>query len=114
MIITDSNFEAEVLRSPKPFLLYFGASWCGPCKCVSPMIDELDDPIRKLFQSRVSIGKVDIDTAPATTTRFRVMSVPTVIVFKDGREVARHTGGGISKAKLLSSLALVSADVART
>jgi thioredoxin 1 len=86
--INDLNFETEVLKSSVPFLLDFSATWCGPCKVLSPIVDKLADE----FQGKVRVGKVDIDDSPAVTAKFGIRGVPTVLVFKAGQESGRHVG----------------------
>jgi thioredoxin 1 len=87
-LIHDDNFATEVLASSEPVLLDFTAEWCGPCKRFAPIVDEF----ARETVGRVRVGKIDIDDSPATASRFGIRGAPTVIVFKDGREVARHTG----------------------
>jgi thioredoxin 1 len=86
--INDLNFETEVLKSTVPFLLDFGAAWCGPCKVLSPIVDKLADE----YTGKVRVGKLDIDEAPGIATKFGIRGVPTVVVFKGGAEAARHVG----------------------
>ena len=86
--INDLNFEAEVLKSSVPFLLDFSATWCGPCKVLSPIVDKLADE----FQGKVRVGKLDIDDSPGVATKFGIRGVPTVLVFKGGQESGRHVG----------------------
>jgi thioredoxin 1 len=86
--INDLNFESEVLKSSVPFLLDFGAVWCGPCRALAPVVDKLADELK----GKVRVGKLDIDDSPATTTKFGIRSVPTVLVFKDGKESGRYVG----------------------
>ncbi|HSY24691.1 MAG TPA: thioredoxin [Polyangiaceae bacterium] len=86
--INDLNFETEVLKSSVPFLLDFSATWCGPCKVLSPIVDKLADEL----QGKVRVGKVDIDDSPAVTAKFGIRGVPTVLVFKAGQESGRHVG----------------------
>jgi thioredoxin 1 len=100
VVINDLNFEIEVLKSEKPFLLDFTATWCGPCKAIAPMVDEIADETAGQFK----IGSLDIDEAPATAARFGIRGVPTLLAFKDGKEVARHVGANTSKAKLKAML----------
>ena len=94
--INDLNFETEVLKSSEPFLLDFSAVWCGPCRALSPIVEKLADE----YKGKVRVGKLDTDDSPATTTKFGVRSIPTVVVFKDGKEAARHIGTA-SKEQLL-------------
>ena len=86
--INDLNFETEVLKSSVPFLLDFGAAWCGPCKALAPIVDKLADE----FTGKVRVGKLDIDDSPAIANKFGIRGVPTVLVFKAGAEAARHVG----------------------
>ena len=100
LFIDDMSFDAEVLGSPIPFLLDITATWCGPCKALSPVIDRLADA----HVGRVRVGKLDIDQATATATRLGVRGAPTVVAFRDGKEVGRRVG--LSSAdKLLALLA---------
>lgn len=85
--ITDSEFEAIVLKSDKPVMVDFYAEWCGPCKMAAPILDELSAE-----QSDVKIVKMNVDENPETSPKYGVMSIPTVIVFKDGQEVDRQIG----------------------
>src|SRR5689334_16095320 len=86
--LTDQNFDAEVLKANMPVLVDFTASWCGPCKALSPIIERIADD----FQGKVKVGKLDIDEAPEVTRRYGVKSVPTVLVFKDGQKVGQSVG----------------------
>ncbi len=86
--INDLNFDAEVLKSPVPFLLDFSAVWCGPCKVLAPIVEKVADE----YQGKVRVGKLDIDDSPAVATKFGIRGVPTVLVFKEGKESGRHVG----------------------
>jgi thioredoxin 1 len=86
--INDLNFDSEVLKSSVPFLLDFSAVWCGPCKVLAPIVEKLADE----YQGKVKVGKLDIDDSPAVATKFGIRGVPTVLVFKDGKESGRHVG----------------------
>ena len=85
---TDQNFKAEVLDAPVPVLVDFSAVWCGPCKSLAPIVEE----IAREYAGRVKVGKLDIDEDRETPTRFDVMAVPTLIFFKGGKELAKITG----------------------
>ncbi|MGD0675917.1 MAG: thioredoxin [Polyangiaceae bacterium] len=86
--INDLNFDTEVLTSAVPFLLDFSAVWCGPCRHLAPIVEKLADE----YEGKVRVGKLDTDDSPATTTKFGVRSIPTVVVFKEGKEAGRHVG----------------------
>lgn len=86
--INDLNFESEVLKSSLPFLLDFSAVWCGPCRALAPVVDKIADE----FDGKVRVGKIDIDDSPATTSKFGIRGVPTVLIFKGGKESGRHVG----------------------
>lgn len=87
---TDTNFNEEVLRSESPVLVDFYADWCGPCRLVSPIIDELG----KTYEGKIKVGKVDVDANSKVAGDYGVMSIPTVILYEKGKEVARQVGFG--------------------
>ena len=98
--ITQDNFEAEVLKSDKPVLLDFWATWCMPCQMLSPVIDQIADE-----QPSIKVGKVNIDEEPGLAASFGVMSIPTLVVMMDGKPAAK-TMGVQPKASVLKLLGL--------
>ena len=96
--ITKENFEQEVLRSDKPVLLDFWASWCGPCRMLSPIVDEVAEE-----RTDVKVGKVNVDQQPELAGEFGVMSIPTLLVFENGKLV-RQDVGARPKAAVLDLL----------
>jgi thioredoxin 1 len=85
--ITDSNFE-EIINSEKPVLVDFWAEWCGPCKMIGPLVEELANE----FDGKAIIGKVDVDTNPEVSAKFGIRSIPTLLVFKGGEIVDKQVG----------------------
>lgn len=86
--VSDRTFEAEVLQSELPVLLDFTATWCGPCKALKPLIEK----VAQSHAGQLKVLQLDIDESPETPSRFNIRGVPTVIVFKGGKEVARQVG----------------------
>jgi thioredoxin 1 len=86
--LTDGNFEQEVLKSEKPVLVDFWASWCGPCKAIGPVVEEL----AAAYKDKIKVGKLNIDDNPDSTKTFGVMSIPTLVLFKDGNVVDKIIG----------------------
>lgn len=87
--VNDTDFENEVLQSEKPVVVDFWAEWCGPCKQLSPIVDELAQDLK----DSIKVVKVNIDDAPETPTKFGVRGVPTLMIFKNGQVVDTRVGG---------------------
>jgi thioredoxin 2 len=102
--VTDATFAAEVERSPLPVLLDMWAPWCGPCRMVGPVVEEL----AREMAGRLRVAKLNVDENPATAARFHVQSIPTLLVLKDGREIERIVGAQ-SKAAIVQRLQKVAA-----
>lgn len=96
--INKNNFNEEVLNSDKPVLLDFWASWCGPCRMVSPIVDEIADS-----QGDIKVGKINIDEQMELANQFQIMSIPTLVVMKNGRVVNRSVGAK-SRDQILAML----------
>jgi thioredoxin 1 len=97
--INDLNFDSEVLSSEQPFLLDFSAVWCAPCKALNPIIES----IAEHYRGQLRVGKIDIDGSPEIASRFGVRGAPTLLVFRNGQEVARRLG--LSSRDVLIKLA---------
>lgn len=86
--ITDATFEETVLKSEKPVMVDFWAAWCGPCRMVGPIIDQISEE----FEGKAVVGKVDVDANQEFAAKYGVRNIPTVLVFKDGEVVGRQVG----------------------
>ena len=97
--ITDSEFETQVLKAEQPVLVYFWASWCGPCRLVSPSVDSM----AQTYSDRLKVIKMEVDPNPVTVKKYNIEGVPALLVFKNG-EVAQFHEGAISKQKISSMI----------
>mgnify|MGYP001476625627 CR=1 FL=1 len=86
--ISDDTFDSEVLQADKPVLLDFWAEWCGPCKMIGPLVEEMAEE----YSNRLKVGKLDVDENQSSASKQNVMSIPTLLIFKEGEVVAQQIG----------------------
>ena len=98
-VLTDDNFSAEVLNADLPVLVDFWATWCGPCRMIAPIVQELSSE----YEGRAKVGKLDVEEANKTATEFGVRSIPTLLIFKGGK-VADQIIGAVPKAQIVEKL----------
>lgn len=96
--VSDKTFDAEVLKSEEPVLVDFFATWCGPCKAMAPALEQ----VAAEFKGKLKVVKIDVDDNPATTDKYKIQAMPTLIMFQGGKETARHTGALVQKTRLES------------
>ncbi|HLR77289.1 MAG TPA: thioredoxin [Balneolaceae bacterium] len=99
LTFSDDSFKNDVLNSDKPVLVDFWAEWCGPCRMVGPIVEELAGE----YEGKAKIGKVDVDSNPETSTEYGIRSIPAMLIFKDG-EVVDQIVGAVPKAQLKKQL----------
>lgn len=99
IVLTDDNFSAEVLNASHPVLVDFWATWCGPCRMIAPIVQELSSE----YEGRAKVGKLDVDAAQKTAAEFGIRSIPTLLIFKEGK-VADQIIGAVPKGQITEKL----------
>ena len=94
--VTDASFDTDVLQSEVPALVDFWAAWCGPCKMIAPLVDEISEE----YAGKIKVCKMDVDSNPETSVKFNVRGIPTLLIFKNGNIEATKVGA-LSKAQLV-------------
>lgn len=97
--LTDANFDEMVLKADKPVMVDFWAEWCGPCRVIGPLVNEIAED----YKDKVIVGKLDVDSNPAVSSKYGIRNIPTVLYFKNG-EVADKQVGAVPKGSLVSKL----------
>ncbi|MDD5688559.1 MAG: thioredoxin [Elusimicrobia bacterium] len=98
-ILSDANFDSEVLKATLPVLVDFWATWCGPCQMIAPVIEE----IAKEFEGKLKVGKLNVDENQSTSAQFEVSAIPTLLIFKNGKVVKKIVGFS-NKQKLVADI----------
>jgi thioredoxin 1 len=99
MVVSDANFEDEIMKADTPALVDFWAAWCGPCRAIAPVVEEL----ARDFEGKVKVAKMNVDENPKTPVKFGIRAIPTLIVFKDGQVMEQITGA-VSKSIIEGAL----------
>ena len=99
IVLTDDNFSTEVLNASQPVLVDFWATWCGPCRMIAPIVQELSSE----YEGRAKVGKLDVDAAQKTAAEFGIRSIPTLLIFKEGK-VADQIIGAVPKGQITEKL----------
>lgn len=99
MVVTDATFEEEVVKSSHPVLVDFWAAWCGPCRMIAPLVEELAGE----YEGRIKVCKVDVDTEQKTAEAYGIRSIPTLLIFKEGK-VATQVVGAVPKPHLVEKI----------
>lgn len=95
-MVSDNDFDAEVLKAPEPVVVDFFAEWCGPCKAMAPALEQVAEEMK----GKIKVVKVDVDQSPAITQQYRVQAMPTLMLFKDGKVANQHVGALVQKKRL--------------
>ena len=99
IVLTDDNFSAEVINASRPVLVDFWATWCGPCRMIAPIVQELSSE----YEGRAKVGKLDVDAAQKTAAEFGIRSIPTLLIFKEGK-VSDQIIGAVPKGQITEKL----------
>ncbi len=95
-MVSDADFDAQVLKSSEPVVVDFFAEWCGPCKAMAPALEQ----VAAEMKGKVKVVKIDVDQSPTITQRYRIQAMPTLMLFKDGKVANQHVGALVQKKRL--------------